>query len=58
MLNCKICYCDVTGFLFNIGNDVIPVAASVIAVHIVIGIYVWMAIKEGDDIDSEPLKED
>ena len=39
-------------------NAVIPVAGSVIAVHIVIGIYVWMAMKEGDGVETEPIKED
>ncbi|CAB3989762.1 Vacuolar ATPase assembly integral membrane vma21 [Paramuricea clavata] len=39
-------------------NVVIPVAGSVIAVHIVIGIYIWMAMKESADTYTEPLKQD
>ena len=42
----------------NSGNVVIPVAGSVIAVHIVIGVYIWMAMKETSDTYVEPFKED
>lgn len=48
-------------FFFSMFQDwiVLPVIASVITVHIVIGVYVWMAIKErGGDEEQVPLKED
>lgn len=35
-----------------------PVIGSVIAIHIVIGIYIWTAMKENSDTYAQPAKED